>query len=68
MDLVEKIQKAFEEYSKTLPPQTETTIIASKIFANILKDLEHFSEQCTLTEKEENEVVETLIKKLKEEW
>lgn len=66
MDLVEKIQTAFEEYAKTLPPQTETTIIASKIFANIIKDLEYFSEQCTLTEEEDNKVVEALIEKLKE--
>ena len=66
MDLVEKIQKAFEEYAKTLPPQTEITIITSKIFANILKDLENFSEQYDLTEEKENEVIEALIERLKE--
>ncbi len=66
MNLVEKIQKAFEEYAKTLPPQTEITIIASKIFANVLNNLEDFSEQYDLTEEEDKKVIKTLIEKLKE--
>lgn len=67
MDLVEKIQKAFAEYTiDETRAEYRINRAVSKLFSSVLDNLENLDILYGFTEKENTEIINKLIEELKE--